>query len=71
MRIEKANGGGATGKVEWVEHLGDQNHLHLSIGERRIVTLASPDSELGPGDGVTLSVVKPLFFDATGKRLRS
>ena len=70
IRIEKANGGGATGKVEWVEHLGDQNHLHLSVGERRIVTLASPDSDLGPGDQVRLEVVRPLFFDAAGNRLR-
>ena len=69
IRIEKANGSGATGKVEWVEHLGDQNHLHLSVGEQRIVTLASPDSDLGPGDQVKLSVVRPLFFDA-GNRLR-
>ncbi len=70
IRIEKANGSGATGKVEWVEHLGDQNHLHLSVGERRIVTLASPDSDLGPNDQVKLSVVRPLFFDAAGNRLR-
>jgi len=70
IRIEKANGSGATGKVEWVEHLGDQNHLHLSVGEQRIVTLASPDSELGPGDEVKLEVVRPLFFDAAGNRLR-
>ena len=70
IRIEKANGSGATGKVEWVEHLGDQNHLHLRVGEQRIVTLASPDSDLGPGDQVTLSVVRPLFFDAAGQRLR-
>jgi multiple sugar transport system ATP-binding protein len=70
IRIERANGGGATGKVEWVEHLGDQNHLHLSVGERRIVTLASPESDLGPGDQVRLEVVRPLFFDAAGNRLR-
>jgi len=70
IRIEKANGSGATGKVEWVEHLGDQNHLHLQVGEQRIVTLASPDSDLGPGDQVKLSAVKPLFFDAAGNRLR-
>jgi multiple sugar transport system ATP-binding protein len=70
IRIEKANGSGATGKVEWVEHLGDQNHLHLKVGEQRIVTLASPDSDLGPGDRVKLSVVRPLFFDAAGNRLR-
>ncbi len=70
IRIEKANGSGATGTVEWVEHLGDQNHLHLSVGEQRIVTLASPDSDLGPGDRVKLSVVRPLFFDAAGNRLR-
>jgi multiple sugar transport system ATP-binding protein len=70
IRIEKANGSGATGKVEWVEHLGDQNHLHLSVGEQRIVTLASPDSDLGPNDQVKLSVVRPLFFDAAGNRLR-
>jgi multiple sugar transport system ATP-binding protein len=70
IRIERTNGSGATGKVEWVEHLGDQNHLHLSVGQQRIVTLASPDSDFGPGDLVRLSVVRPLYFDAAGNRLR-
>ena len=70
IRISAGDGRGPRAQVHWVEHLGDQNHLHLSVGEQRIVTLASPDSELGPGDQVKLSVVRPLYFDAAGNRLR-
>ena len=28
-----------TATVDWVEHLGDQNHLHLTVGSRKLVTL--------------------------------
>jgi len=69
LRIAKALNGSAIGKVEWIEHLGDQNHLHVSIGDHRIITLADPESDLSDGDGVTLSLIDPLYFDASGKRI--
>ena len=69
LRIAKAANGSALGKVEWIKHLGDQNHLHVSIGEHRIVTLADPEAGLSGGDGVSLALVDPLYFDTAGNRM--
>jgi multiple sugar transport system ATP-binding protein len=57
-------------RVEWIEHLGDQNHLHLSLGEHRITTLTPPDTPFKPGDQVMVGLVNPLYFDAGGHRVR-
>ena len=69
LAIEKAANGHADGVVDWVEHLGDQNHLHLSVGQRKLVTLTDPDVDLKKGDRVTIRYRSPLFFDAEGRRL--
>jgi len=69
LRIAKATNGSAQGKVEWIEHLGDQNHLHVRVGDHRIVTLVDPEMGLAAGDGVSLALVRPLYFDAAGNRL--
>jgi len=69
LRIAKAGNGSALGKVTWIEHLGDQNHLHVSIGEHQIVTLADPEAGLSGGDGVSLALVDPLYFDSAGNRV--
>jgi multiple sugar transport system ATP-binding protein len=58
-------------RVEWVEHLGDQNHLHLRLGEHAITTLTPPDTPFKSGDQVAVGLAKPLYFDAQGQRLRS
>jgi multiple sugar transport system ATP-binding protein len=74
VRIAKANGGAGgkpVGAVTWVEHLGDQDHLHIALGERDFVTLSDPDSGLERGDPVAIDFVDPLFFDAAGNRLRA
>jgi multiple sugar transport system ATP-binding protein len=70
LRIVKA-GEGASGKVAWIEHLGDQNHLHVKIQAHEVVTLADPDAGLAVGDDVGVSVVKPLFFAADGMRIET
>jgi multiple sugar transport system ATP-binding protein len=69
--ISKANGRRASGRVTWVEHLGDQDNLHVTLGEHDFVTLADPDSGLGPGDDVTIALTDPLFFNASGERVRA
>ncbi len=58
-------------EVEWVEHLGDQNHLHLRLGEYEITTLTPPDTPFKSGDRIAVELMKPLYFDAQGSRLRS
>jgi len=69
VEIVRQMNGKAAGKVEWIEHLGDQNHLHVSIGEHRLVTLAEPTSDLKRGDRVGIKTIRPLFFGSDGERL--
>jgi multiple sugar transport system ATP-binding protein len=69
LSIERSADGGADGAVDWIEHLGDQNHLHVRIGERRLVTLAAPDTPLVSGDPVTIRYKDPICFDANGDRV--
>jgi multiple sugar transport system ATP-binding protein len=68
--IARANGG-AHAKVEWIEHLGDQNHLHLTIGGHKLVTLVDPAVELSVGDAVDIALRQPLYFGADGERIRN
>jgi multiple sugar transport system ATP-binding protein len=70
VKIARARNGKAQGLVEWIEHLGDQNHLHVALGEHKLVTLAGPMSDLKRGDRVTVEVSEPLYFGADGGRLR-
>lgn len=68
-RIRKAPDGEVQGAVTFVEHLGDQDHLHIRIGEHDFVTLSDPESGLGKGDQVAIDFVNPLYFDANGDRI--
>jgi len=72
LDISRLNGSAAAcvGKVDWIEHLGDQNHLHVSVGDHKLVTLSAPDSDLKAGDKVAIKAMKPLFFDSSGGRLK-
>jgi len=69
LAIARALNGAATGRVERIEHLGDQNHLHVALGAHRLVTLADPASGLAVGDDVSLTVSGVLYFDAAGQRI--
>ena len=71
IRRAAAGAGAVTGQVNWVEHLGDQNHLHVTVGDRSLVTLSDPDSGLDRGDTVAIDFVRPLFFDAAGTRVQA
>ncbi len=44
IRISAADGPGPRAQVRWVEHLGDQNHVHLKLATHSLVTLADPIS---------------------------
>jgi multiple sugar transport system ATP-binding protein len=69
LRITKSGNASAVAKVDWIEHLGDQDHLHVRIGERKIVTLSDPDAELAAGDTISIAYRNPLCFDAAGNRI--
>jgi multiple sugar transport system ATP-binding protein len=68
IRITSA-GPGPFARVHWVEHLGDQNHVHLKLGDHSLVTLADPVQQLKAGDQVSLEFAEPLYFDQTGNRI--
>lgn len=70
LAIAKGKNGAVTGKVNWIERLGDQNHLHIDVSQQQIVSLVDPDEGLGVGDEVAVSLRKPLFFAADGQRVR-
>ncbi|RUT81314.1 MULTISPECIES: ABC transporter ATP-binding protein [unclassified Mesorhizobium] len=69
LSIAKAANGHADGIVDWVEHLGDQNHLHVTVGTKKLVTLTDPDTDLAQGDKVVIRYRAPLYFGADGQRL--
>jgi multiple sugar transport system ATP-binding protein len=69
-RIRKSANGSAAGRVKWIEHLGDQNHLHVTLAETDVVTLCDRDAGLAVGDAVEIELTAPLFFDANGDRVR-
>ena len=69
LRIAKAQGAAAHGQVTWIEHLGDQNHLHITHRQHDVVTLVDPDAGLAVGDDVGVVSVSPLFFDRNGARV--
>jgi multiple sugar transport system ATP-binding protein len=70
VRINKASNGKSAGRVKWVEHLGDQSHLHVTVADTDVVTLGDPDTDLQVGDAVDIEMLSPLFFDARGDRVR-
>jgi multiple sugar transport system ATP-binding protein len=69
LKIAKSSNGSSIGKVNWIEHLGDQNHLHVIVGDYKVTTLADPETDLKNGDPVSLELVDPLFFDGSGNRI--
>lgn len=56
-------------QVDWVEHLGDQNHLHIRVAGHKLTTLADPDLQVAAGDSIRLSLKRPLYFGQDGQRL--
>jgi multiple sugar transport system ATP-binding protein len=71
IRISSADGPGPLAQVHWVEHLGDQNHVHLKLATHSLVTLADPVRPLKAGDQVSLQFAEPLYFDQAGNRVGS
>ena len=71
IRISPADGPGPMAEVHRVEHLGDQNHVHLKLASHSLVTLANPAQQLKAGDRVSLEFAEPLYFDQAGKRVGS
>jgi multiple sugar transport system ATP-binding protein len=71
VRIRRAEGGAAAGRVTRIEHLGDQSRLHVAVADADVVTLVDPGARLSVGDPVNLEMLEPLFFDERGDRVRA
>ncbi|MBV8506426.1 MAG: ABC transporter ATP-binding protein, partial [Alphaproteobacteria bacterium] len=71
LQIAAPNGSGLVGRVHRVEHLGDQNHVHIEYRGHAVVTLADPHQPLAAGQEVGLQLLNPLYFDASGQRIAS
>jgi len=69
FRIARAANGRSHATVDWIEHLGDQTHLHVTMNGHKLVTLVDSGEELAAGDAVTIELVSPLYFDESGRRL--
>jgi len=69
LRIGHALNGSAQGVLKRVEHLGDQNHLHLNVGGHSLVTLADPHASWKAGDVLSVELIDPTYFDAAGRRI--
>jgi multiple sugar transport system ATP-binding protein len=69
IRICASSHPGPRAEVHRVEHLGDQNHVHLKLDAHSLVTLADPAQDLKAGDEVSLEFMHPLFFDRAGNRI--
>jgi multiple sugar transport system ATP-binding protein len=72
MQVKRANGhdsGHVQALVRRIEHLGDQKHVHVALGEVEVVTLCQDVAGLEPGRAVSLEFTAPLFFDAAGQRI--
>jgi multiple sugar transport system ATP-binding protein len=69
MLIRRASAGHMMGTVSRVEHLGDQDHLHIRLGKTNLVTLSDPEQGLVSGDHVSIEFIRPLLFDAAGTRI--
>jgi multiple sugar transport system ATP-binding protein len=69
LKIAAADGGGIVGRVHRIEHLGDQNYVHLQYRGQMLVTLADPHQPLQAGQDVELKLIAPLFFNAAGRRI--
>jgi multiple sugar transport system ATP-binding protein len=69
LQLAARNGGRMVARVHRVEHLGEQNHIHLDYKGETLVTLADPHQPLQAGQEVDLQLVHPLCFDRAGQRI--
>jgi multiple sugar transport system ATP-binding protein len=69
LLIARPTNAGLVGQVRRVEHLGDQNHVHIEYKGHSLITLADPHRPLAAGQEVGLSLLNPLYFDAAGRRI--
>jgi multiple sugar transport system ATP-binding protein len=65
-----AQGSGKSATVRRVERLGDQTRLHLTLDGHDLITLTDVHTQLTSGDAIAIHPENPLWFDASGNRIR-
>jgi multiple sugar transport system ATP-binding protein len=60
-------------QVRRVEHLSDQHLVHVGLDDtdQELITVAAPGQSFEPGDAVRVELLRPLWFDADGTRVRA
>ena len=65
--VKRATAAACVGRVHRIEHLGDQNHLHVDISRRDARDAGrSASSRSAPATTSSRSLSQPLYFDASG-----
>jgi multiple sugar transport system ATP-binding protein len=66
-----ADGGHRAAQVRRIERLGDQHLVHVGLAdcEQELITAAPRDTSFEPGDAVGVELLRPLWFDAEGRRI--
>lgn len=64
-------GEGHEARVVRVEYLGDQTRVHLKINDLILITLTEAHTHIQPGDCLKIAPQSPLYFDASGERIKS
>ncbi len=61
------------GRVRRIERLSDQHLVHVGLtdSEQELITAAPSGANFEPGDAVGVELLRPLWFDAEGQRLRA
>jgi multiple sugar transport system ATP-binding protein len=60
-------------RVRRIERLSDQHLVHIGLtdSEQELITAAPSGANFEPGDAVGVELLRPLWFDAEGQRLRA
>jgi multiple sugar transport system ATP-binding protein len=56
-------------QITHVEHLGNENHVHVQINGHKLITLVPPEQHWQPGNRARVALTQPLYFDAAGWRV--
>ena len=79
LRLHRIEGGGKDAgghrraRVKRIERLSDLHLVHVGLddSEQELVTAAPAGVSFSPGDAVQVELLRPLWFDADGQRVRA
>jgi multiple sugar transport system ATP-binding protein len=71
LRRAPSDRGHGTARVQRIERLGDQHLVHVLLAgsDQELIAAAPPGSSFERGDAVGIELLRPLWFDADGRRI--